>query len=329
MKKGIVSVIIPIYKVEKFLRICLESVINQTYKNLEIILVDDGSPDNCGEICDEYASKDSRIKVIHKENGGLSDARNAGIEVATGEYITFVDSDDFLFLNMVEILYQLCKKNRAEFSMCQCVHCTEKDEKFMMEKSEIQEKIEIFEEKEKMKAYMVSKKIDTVVWKKMYAKRLFDNIRFPKGKLHEDTFVMHLLIESANKVVITNEYGYVYRINPESIMNRNFSSKRLDAIEAHVEKKDFMEKNYPELYSYACSELIYACNFCLYGMVIADYYEQTIEDMLKVLYRKYAKYYIFSLHTSYMGKVLSVIAFINLSLARLCIRVIEKRRDQK
>ena len=117
-KEDLISIVIPVYKVEKYLEKCVESVINQTYKNLEILLVNDGSPDNCPKICDEYAQKDNRIKVIHKENGGLSDARNAGIDVATGKYITFIDSDDYISNDYVEYMYNLLKQNNTKKYWC-------------------------------------------------------------------------------------------------------------------------------------------------------------------------------------------------------------------
>lgn len=327
MSEKLISVIVPIYNVEKYLKNCLDSILNQTYKNLEIILCDDGSTDTCPKICDEYAKKDSRIKVIHKKNGGLSDARNAGLEIATGEYITFVDSDDFLFSDMIEILYKLCEKYKAEFSMCQCVHCKESDMILSVQKPiNPIENEEVFEKNEKMEAYLLSRKIDTVAWKKMYERNLFKNLRFPKGKLHEDTFIMHLLIDRANRVAITNAYGYVYRINSQSIMNSSFSVKRLASIEAHIVKKDFIEKKYPELYVEACAELIYACNFCLHGMAITNYYDKKIDDMLKELYHKFAKYYLFSTNASLKGKGMTIIALINVDLARRCVRIIERKK---
>ena len=122
MKNLLVSVIVPIYNVEKYLRKCVDSILNQTYKNLEIILVDDGSPDNCGNICDEYALSDSRIRIIHKKNGGLSDARNAGLDIARGNYILFVDSDDYIDETMVEKLYEALEKEKAEMSLCSFVY---------------------------------------------------------------------------------------------------------------------------------------------------------------------------------------------------------------
>ena len=118
---SLISVIVPIYNVEKYLDRCVESIINQTYKNLEIILVDDGSPDNCTQMCDDYAKKDSRIRVVHKENGGLSDARNAGMEVATGEYVSFIDSDDYISLDFYETLFQTMIDNDSDIVECSVV----------------------------------------------------------------------------------------------------------------------------------------------------------------------------------------------------------------
>ena len=123
----LVSIIIPVYKVEKYLPNCIESILRQTFKDFELILVDDGSPDNCGEICEEYAQKDSRIKVVHQPNGGLSAARNSGIDIAKGDYLTFIDSDDFVFPHYLEILVKLCQENDADMSVCSSVRCSSND----------------------------------------------------------------------------------------------------------------------------------------------------------------------------------------------------------
>lgn len=136
MKEDLISIIVPVYKVENYLSKCLDSMICQTYKNIEIILVDDGSPDNSGKICDDYAKKDSRIKVIHKENGGLSDARNAGLKIATGKYIGFVDSDDYISVEMYEKLYNQAKKEDADIACCNYY-------RVKMEKNLIKELLEI------------------------------------------------------------------------------------------------------------------------------------------------------------------------------------------
>lgn len=176
----LISVIIPIYNVEKYLKKCIDSIINQTYKNLEIILVDDGSPDNCGKICDEYAKKDQRIRVIHKKNGGLSDARNAGIDIAKGKYIAFVDSDDYVEKEYIEIMYKELKKNNVKIVQCGINKISDNEEiidNYGYLKDELINSQRIMEEK--YTKYPIS---NVVAWNKLYDIDLFKNIRYPVRK---------------------------------------------------------------------------------------------------------------------------------------------------
>ena len=175
-----VSVIIPIYNVEKYLKKCIESVINQTFSDLEIILVNDGSTDNCKEICEDYKSKDNRIKFIHKSNGGLSSARNAGIQVATGDYYTFIDSDDYIMSDMIEQLVYMAQLTDADISLC----CKTNQENGFEEG--INKKIEIFTKEEALKCILTEKKILTSAWGKLYKRKLFNEVRYPDGKIYED-----------------------------------------------------------------------------------------------------------------------------------------------
>ena len=299
----LVSVIVPIYKVEKYLDNCVKSILNQTYKKLEIILVDDGSPDSCPELCDKFAEADKRIKVIHKNNGGLSDARNAGIDMATGDYITFVDSDDFLLEDMIETLYCLSEKYKADFVMCKKMDCGDDDTISTIVPPSDSSNIKVFEGCEKMAAYLKTNQIETTAWKKLYRRYLLDDIRFPKGKIHEDAFTTYKLVDIAKRIVVTQKVGYVYRNNPQSIMNNGFSLKRLHSIEAKQEQLKFIEERYPELRQFACAEVIYACNFCLKEMVKKSFLEKNIEEMIQVLYRKYCRQYLTVNNVSSKGKM--------------------------
>lgn len=312
----LISVIVPIYKVEKYLDNCVKSIQNQTYKSLEIILVDDGSPDSCPELCDRFAEVDERIKVIHKVNGGLSDARNTGINVATGDYITFVDSDDFLLEDMIETLYCLSEKYNADFVMCKKMDCGDDDILGTIVPPSDSSNIKVFEGREKMAAYLKTNQIETTAWKKLYKRYLLDDLRFPKGKLHEDAFTTYKLVDIANKIVVTNKVGYVYRNNPQSIMNSGFSLKRLHSIEAKQEQLKFIEEKYPELRKFACAEVIYTCNFCLREMVKKDFLEKDIEEMLQVLYRKYYREYLTVNNVSVKGKIVALAAMISTRVAR-------------
>ncbi|WP_296117110.1 glycosyltransferase [uncultured Eubacterium sp.] len=320
----LISVIVPVFNVEKYLVQCLESIINQTYKNLEIILCDDGSFDSSSEICDRYKILDNRVQVIHKKNGGLSDARNAGIDIAKGKYLTFVDSDDFILPNMIELLYDICITYQTDFAMCQCMECNDEDDITCLCLNPSKKNVVIFENIKKMEAYLVTNKIETTAWKKLYRKNLFDDLRFPKGKIHEDAFTTYLLVDKAKRIGVTNEIGYVYRRNPLSIMNRGFSLKRLDIIEAKNKQLKFIKNKYPKLYKYGCTDLIYACNFCLKEMELGDFYDENIEKMIQKTYRQYSKYYLKAHNVSFKGKLFTLCAFIKTKFARMVLKGINK-----
>lgn len=240
----LISVIVPIYKVEKYLNRCINSIVNQSYKNIEIILVDDGSPDKCGEICDEWVKKDKRIKVIHKENGGLSDARNAGIEIAQGEYLSFIDSDDYVHKDFIKILYENCLKNNADISMCG-VRQTDKDENINKEIKN--ENIKIIFSKDVLER---KHNIYCVAWNKLYKKSIFSNIRYPKGKIHEDVAVIYKIMYYSNKIAVTDAELYFYFSAPESIMRSEFSEKRLDILDGLKNEYEFFIKKGEEKYAY-------------------------------------------------------------------------------
>ena len=238
MKEELITVIVPIYKVEKYLNRCIDSIINQTYNNLEIILVDDGSPDNCGKICDKYAKKDKRVKVIHKKNGGLSDARNTGIDIAKGKYIAFVDSDDFIAPNMYEVLYKNIKKEDADISIAN-YYKFENEEEISDDTQE--EKITIYT-RDEMYENMYNDYLGTVVaWNKLYKKSLFNEIRYPVGKIIEDSAIIHYLIYTSEKIVITNLQLYFYFQRQTSIMNTP-QINLLDELDFLYERVNFFEK---------------------------------------------------------------------------------------
>ena len=245
-EKALISIIIPVYKVEKYLEKCIQSVINQTYENLQIILVDDGSPDNCGKICDEYAKKDHRIEVIHKSNGGLSDARNQGLERAKGEYIGFVDSDDYIEADMYEVLYNLLKQYNADVSICNFYTVSQGKISIKNADNGINEynRIEI------LKEILLDKNIQSYAWNKLYKKELFDEIKYPIGKKYEDIGTTFYLLEKCNKVVVTGKSEYYYINRQDSIVNNVTESTITDYIELIMQRYDYIEENIKELSSY-------------------------------------------------------------------------------
>ena len=245
-EKALISIIIPVYKVEKYLEKCIQSVINQTYENLQIILVDDGSPDNCGKICDEYAKKDHRIEVIHKSNGGLSDARNKGLEIAKGEYIGFVDSDDYIEADMYEVLYNLLKQYNADVSICNFY--TVSQGKISIKNAD--NGINDYNRIEILKEILLDRNIQSYAWNKLYKKELFDEIKYPIGKKYEDIGTTFYLLEKCNKVVVTGKSEYYYINRQDSIVNNVTESTITDYIELIMQRYDYIEENIRELSSY-------------------------------------------------------------------------------
>ena len=236
MTEDLISVIIPVYKVEKYLDECLASVTGQTYRNLEIILVDDGSPDRCGEICDQWANKDNRIRVIHKQNGGLADARNAGIDVATGDYISFVDSDDYVDEDFLEGLYSALKKFNTKLAICNMTTFDENgktDEKFCQPFTSMT----LAEGKEKYESLLRH-----CAPNKLYKREIFDNIRYPKGKLYEDLYVYHLILDKVDKVAYTGKNSYHYRTRSDSIMNTKYTLNSTDIVRGYYNRAKFYDE---------------------------------------------------------------------------------------
>ena len=214
IKNEKVSVIVPVYNVEKYLKRCLDSIIDQTYSNIEIILIDDGSTDNSGTICDRYTKNDKRIIVIHKENGGLSSARNAGIEIATGKYLCFIDSDDYIENDMIEYLYCGIKKYDVDIATCgfSNIYSTGRKECITIPKEDI-----IYSKKDALDIHLLSGYIDDITCNKMFKKKLYENIRYPEGYLYEDMITTYKLINKANKVALRPNSKYNYCKRNDSI----------------------------------------------------------------------------------------------------------------
>lgn len=278
----LISIIVPIYNVEKYLQECIESLLKQTYKNIEIILVDDGSPDNCPQICDEFLKKDKRIKVFHKVNGGLSDARNYGLERATGNYICFVDSDDFVTEDYIEFLYNKLILNNVDIAMCGFTNYYN-DNKMKCKIKKVQNKIY---DRELAHIYLnVLGYFDVASWNKIYKKELFNDVRFPVGKTCEDWRIMHNIIDKTNNVFYDSAIKYYYRRRENSIT----SSKkvRMDSIEAALDALEFYkQKKYLKVLPYAYQSLMIACMGVVNNMIcFNDFSRYNYVDNIKKKYR--------------------------------------------
>lgn len=251
----LISVIVPVYMVEKYLERCVESICRQTYKNIEIILVDDGSPDRSGALCEELKKRDKRIRVIHQQNKGLSGARNTGIEAACGAYYAFIDSDDTVDARFLEFLYLACTKANAQISVCQINRGIEPSENPLFEKAAYADvDIQIMSGTAALyQMYETDRYIEYIVtWNKLYHSSLFTKVSFPLGKIHEDEATVYKLLFQANKVAVFPFPLYNYAVTENSIMTSPFSINRLDILEALSQRSEyFMEYGEKKLAVYS------------------------------------------------------------------------------
>lgn len=236
-----ISIIVPVYKVEKYINRCINSILNQKFKDFELILVDDGSPDNCGKICDDYATKDKRIRVIHKNNEGVSSARNSGLDIAKGEYIGFVDGYNYIHSNMYEILYNTIIDYESDISICDYEMVNNKN----IEKYEVPKIINIkkFNNIEALNEMHKENGVKFVIaCNKLYHKNIFKNIRYPYCKIHEDEFVIHKVLFNSKNTLYINYPLYYYYQNEEGITKGKFALKNFDASYAYKDRMKFFKE---------------------------------------------------------------------------------------
>ena len=246
METNKISVIVPVFRVEKYLSKCVDSILGQTYKNLEIILVDDGSDDGCPSLCDSYAKKDNRVRVIHRENGGLSAARNSGIAAATGDYIALIDSDDYIGCNMFKHLMEQIISYDADIALCDYQYVNENGNS--IDTNAFYDNCDVLaldgREAQFLMYESYRKRVTfTVAWNKIYKKKLFDGITYPEGRIHEDESRTHELLYKAKKIVYIAAPYYYYLQRNDSIVGANLSIKKLQLIDAYVDKLSFYRKN--------------------------------------------------------------------------------------
>lgn len=240
----LISIVVPVYNVESYLEKCIDSILNQSYSNFELILVNDGSTDNSGKICSDFEKKDSRIKVINKDNGGLSDARNYGIDIASGRYITFIDSDDFVEVDYIFYLYNLLKKYGTKISICAYNILLENGEKINLGKGFDET---LMSKEDSFKRMLNEEGFSVSAWAKMYDLELFTGVRYPFGKLCEDNGTTYKLIDKVDKVAYGNIPKYNYLKRNGSIMLSDFNLRKLDMIDLTDVMCDYLESKYPAL----------------------------------------------------------------------------------
>ena len=254
----LISIIVPIYNVELYLKRCIDSILNQTYTNSEIILVDDGSLDNCPQICDDYEKKDSRIKVIHKENGGLSEARNVGLKMASGDYISFIDSDDYIDNTMYEKMINKLLEYNADIVECGTNYVYD-NQVVKYKGANIEKECNA---ENALKGLILGDSFQQTVWNKIYKKNIIQDILFEKGKINEEDIWTYIVFSRCNKLVSITEPLYFYIQRANSIMGQNYSIKRLDGVEARYRRLIFIKNNYYSLYNFEKKSFFF---YCLYN----------------------------------------------------------------
>ncbi|MBQ7360638.1 MAG: glycosyltransferase [Lachnospiraceae bacterium] len=261
--KKVVSIVIPIYNVEEYLRTCLDSILKQTYDALEVLMVDDGSKDASGQICDEYQSKDSRFVAIHKENGGAADARNVALDRCTGEYVTFIDGDDYVAPDFVERLVALTEKCDSDIAICGWNNVSEtKVEPFCKNSGAIKE----YETEQALEALLYQEDFDTAMWPKLYKTSLFEGIRFPKGNLYEDIAIIYEVFLKAAKVAFEDYAGYYYLLRESGTTLMKFRKDKMDLIDVVETMEKVLCDKYPDLKKAAASRVVRA-NFHIYMQI--------------------------------------------------------------
>ena len=285
----LISVIVPIYKVEKYLKKCVESILEQTYSNLDIILVDDGSPDNCGDIIEEFRKKNERIRTIHQKNGGLSDARNSGIKIAKGKYIVCIDSDDWIEKNMIEVLYKDIINTNSDISVCEFVE--EDDLQNILSTKKYNNEIIEFSSKEALKSLIKQDILTNHAWNKLYKASLFEGIEYPKGQLMEDVSTTYKLFEKANKIVYQNTSLYHYIQRGTSILG-NITEKRINDQEfAFFDRNKYLMEKYSEFKEIIELDNMYNVKTLYFLAILGGYKNLYNSTKYAEYYAKYKKLY--------------------------------------
>ena len=314
----IISIIVPVYNVEKYVKKCLDSILAQTLNNIEIIVVDDGSTDSSGTICDEYVKLDNRIHVYHKTNGGLSSARNYGIEKSTGRYLGFVDSDDYIEPDMYEVLLNNLQKYDADMSLCGLYDIYNgKPRKLFLDNRTFEATVE-----ETIKIVLEAKITSVTAVNKLYKRELFDDVRYPEGKTAEDAFIILDLLMRCKKTVVTTIQKYYYVHRPGSITTVFFNVKTLDVLDAYNKNYVIIKENYPKLVDVARMRLCWANFYVLDRLVVSsfDEYGHILNKVVSYLRNNFL-FIVFDKNFRFSRKIAMVMLMIHVDLYRIASRI--------
>lgn len=322
-----ISVIVPVYNCEKYLEKCINSILSQTFDDLELILINDGSSDNSGKICDEFKEKDSRVKIVHQKNMGVSVARNVGLDVSEGKYIGFIDGDDYIESDMYEFLYNNIKKNEAEVAICGIANIFMKNngsEKLTRQTSDFSG-AKILNGEEAFSESLKSKIFSVNPVNKLFDKKLFDGERFPEGKISEDAFLIPKVLLKANKVVCSSDIKYYYIRHENSITTSNFFDKDWNVTEAYLNHLNTVKKHYPKLIKEAEFRHIWSYTYVLDKMIVSKNkvsksdYDKALKFIRKNIFK-----IIFNPYFSLKRKIVSCMLMMNENLYKKLIIKVNK-----
>ena len=314
-----ISVVVPVYNVETYLEECIESILMQTHRELEIILVNDGSTDGSYEICRRYAEQDKRIVLISQENAGLSAARNTGIKAATCRYITFIDSDDAIDVDMIGYLYRLMKKHGTDMSVCQKEFTDEQSVVIPHDKRYVDTVLN--GNAACVDALFHDVGLDTCAWGKLYRTDMFETIEYPVGKYHEDVYTTYRLVALCERIAVGNRRYYQYRQRGGSIIQSSFSPKHLHAVEASTERAEFVKARYKKSAVLATSAIVYAANTCAMRLTRCESTDAETVAYLQKQYRRYEWQFLLG-NSRLSAKLFSLLAFVNLGTLINVIRTV-------
>lgn len=321
-----ISVIVPVYNVEEYLERCVNSLLGQSYKDIEILLIDDGSTDKSSEICDAYRQQDSRVRVFHKKNGGQSEARNLGLEKAKGKFLSFVDSDDYVSPDYLSSLYTMMVQKNADISICS----------YQKTKSDTIERYDSITEfdtlllhsEETLENMLYRKGIDSYCCGKLYRKNLFDEIRFPVGELFEDVKIMYKIYDRANLIAFNSAKLYFYYQRLGSTIHSDFSLRKMDQVFASEEVLEFILKKYPNLTEAAVSKLFIAAVDVFRQIPRGQKYQKE-KDYLKCIIKKYRKGVLKDKRNKILTRQIAAASFISIEWLFLGEKMFQILKDTK
>ena len=316
----LVTVIIPVYNVEQYLVKCIDSVCGQTYKNLEIILVDDGSLDHCPQICDEYADTDSRIHVIHKENSGQGSARNRALDICHGEYIAFLDSDDYWDENYVASLMKEFTDSELDIVVCNYYCVTPEGKSLKSPHSIIQKKN--YTNIEALQTILYWKEFGVAPWAKIYRAAVWRNVRFKEDRIYEDLATTYLVYYVARKVRFVNQPLMYYVIRPNSDIHQSFNPKKIRILDSADEILSFAEHHCPQVVRAAYSRILASACFVCFRMSNQDIkvYRQTVQRCWNNI-KKYRFEVLFDKNARLKTRICAFLSFAGFNLERFCFRM--------